>query len=80
MQTGCQAPDNTKHRRTRGIIRWALHHDIDRDQETWLDQGSITIRAGAWLNSLQPKKLRRLAGPYILYSVALVIDGYYPGS
>ena len=41
------------HHRT---IRWALHHEIHRDQATWLDQGSVTIRAAGQLNSLNPKK------------------------
>ena len=65
IHTGCPDPDDTTHRRTWGTIRRVLHHDIERDQATWLDQGSVTIRAGGWLNNLNPKKLRRVAGPQI---------------
>ena len=44
-----------------------------------MDQGSVTIRVGGWLNSLNPKKLRRVAGPYILYPVPPGMDGPCPG-
>ena len=46
---------------------------------TWIDQGSVTIRVGGWVNTLNPKKLRRVAGPYILYPVLHVMDGPCPG-
>ena len=72
---GCPAPDDTIHCRTWGTIRWTLHHNIDRDQATWIDQGSVTIRLGGWLNTLNPKKLRGVAGPYILYPVPRGMDG-----
>ena len=79
IHTGCPTPDDTTQRRTPGTIRRALHHDIDRDQATWLDQGSVTIRAGGWLNNLNPKELRRVAGPYILYPVPHGMDDHCPG-
>ena len=79
IDTGCPAPDDTTHRPTWGTIRRALHHDIDRDQATWIDQGSVTIRSGGWLNTLNPTKLRRVAGPYILYPVPHGMDGPCPG-
>ena len=56
-----------------------MHHDIDRDQATWIDQGSVTISLGGWLNTLNPQKLRRVAGPYILYPVPLGMDDHCPG-
>ena len=67
IHTGCPTLVDTTHGRTCGTIRRALHHDIDRDQATWLDQGSVTIRAGAWLDNLNPQKLCRVAGPYMIY-------------
>ena len=76
---GCPTPDDTTHRRTWGTIRRTLHHDIDRDQATWIDQGSVTIRVGGWLNTLSPDKLRRVAGPYIRYPVPHGMDGPCPG-
>ena len=79
IHTACQTPDDTTHCRTWGTIRRALHHDIDRDQATWLDQGSVTLRAGGWLNNLKPKKLRMVAGPYILYPVPHRMENQYPG-
>ena len=79
IDTGCPTPDDTTHRRTWGTIRRALHNDIDRDQATWIDQGSVTIRVGGWLNTLNPQKLRRVAGPYILYPVPQGMDGLCPG-
>ena len=79
IHTGCLTPDDSTYCRTWGTIRQALHHDIDRDQDTWLDQGSFTIRAGGWLNSLNPKKLCRVAGPYIMCPVPRGIDGPCPG-
>ena len=79
IQTGCPIADDTTHRRTWGIIRRALHHDIDREQATWIDRGFVTIRAGGWLNNLNPQKLRRLAGPYILYPVPHSMDDHFPG-
>ena len=71
--------DDTTHRRSRGTIRRALHYDIDRDQATWFDQGSLTIRVGGWLNSPNPQKLRRAAGTYILYPVPHGMDDHCPG-
>ena len=79
IHTGCPTPDDAAHRRTWGTIRRALHDDINRDQATWIDQGSITIRVGGWLNNLNPKKLRRVAGPYILYPVLHGMDDHCPG-
>ena len=79
IHTGCPSPDDTTDRRTWGIIRRALHHDIDRDQATWIDQGSVSIRVGEWLNNLNPQKLRRVAGPYILYPVPHGMDDHCPG-
>ena len=78
IHTGCTTPDDTTHRRTWGTIRRALHHNIDRDQATWLDQGSVTIRAGGWLNKLNPQKLRRVAGPCILYPLPHGMDDHCP--
>ena len=72
-------PDNATNRRTWGTIGRTLHHDIDRDQATWLDQGSVNIRAGGWLNSLTPKKLPTVLGPYIVYPVPHGMDGPCPG-
>ena len=46
IYTGSPTPDDTTHRRTWGTIRRALHDDIDRDQATSMDQGSVTIRVG----------------------------------
>ena len=63
IHTGHPTPDNTGNRRMWGTGRVAMNHDIDRDQGTWLDHGTVTIRAGGWLNSPSPKKLRRVAGP-----------------
>ena len=76
---GVPPPDDATHRRTWGTTRRALHHDIDRDQATWIDQGSVTIGVGWWLNTLNPQKLRKLAGPYILYPVPHGMDGHCPG-
>ena len=56
IDTRCPTPDDTTHSRTWGTIRRALHHDIDRDQATWIEQGSVTIRLGGWLNALNPRK------------------------
>ena len=79
IDTGCPTPDDTTNRRTWGTIRRAPHHDIDRDQATWTSQGFVTIREGGWLNTLNPQKLRRVAGPYILYPVPHGIDDHCPG-
>ena len=79
IDTGCPTPDDTTHRRTWGTIRRTLHHDIDRDQATWIDRGSVSIRVGGWLNTLSSNKLRRVAGPYILYPVPHGMDGPCPG-
>ena len=79
VDTGCPAPDDTTHRRTWGTSRRTLHPDVDRDQATWIDQGSVTIRIAGSLNTLNPKKLRRVAGPYILYPVPHGVDGPCPG-
>ena len=79
IHTRCPTPDDTTHRRTWGTIRRALHHDIDRDQAIWIDQGSVSIMAGGWLNNLNPQKLSRVAGPYILYPVPHSMDDYCPG-
>ena len=79
IHTGCPTPDDTTHRGKWGTIRRALHHDIDRDQATWINQGSVTISAGGWLNNLNPQKLRRVAGPYILYPVPHGMDDHCPG-
>ena len=79
ITTGCPTPDDTPHRRTWGTIRRALHHDIDRNQATWIDQGSVTIRVGGWLDTLNPKKLLRVAGPYISYPVPHGMDDHCPG-
>ena len=49
--------------------RRPLHHNMGRDQATCLDQGSITIGEGRWLNTLHSRKLRRVAGPYVVYLV-----------
>ena len=35
--------------------------------------------AGRWLSSLSPKKLRRVAGPYIIYPIPHGMDGPCPG-
>ena len=78
IDTGCPTPDDTTHRRTWGTISRALHHDIDRDHATWIDHGSVSIRVGGWLNTLNPKKLRRVAGPYILYPVLHGMDDHCP--
>ena len=69
IHTGWPTLDDTTHRRTFGTIRRALHQDMYRDQATWLDQGSVTIRAGGWWYTLNPQRLRRVTGPYILYPV-----------
>ena len=37
IHTGCPTPDDTTLRRTWGTIRRALHHDIDRDQASWIN-------------------------------------------
>ena len=79
IDTGCPALDDTTHCRTWGTIRQALQHDIGSDQATWLDQGFATIRAGGCPNSLNTKKLGRVAGPYILYRVPHGMDGPCPG-
>ena len=79
IHTGCPTPDDTTHRRMWGTIRRALHHEIARNNATWLDHCSVTIRAAGWLNNLNPEKLRRVAGPYILYPVPHGIDDHCPG-
>ena len=79
IHTGCPTLDDTTHHRMWGTIRRALHHNIDQDQTTWLDQGSVTIRTEGWLNNLNPQKLRRVAGPYILYPVPSGMDDHCPG-
>ena len=79
IHTGCPTPDDNTYRRTWGSIRKTLHHDIDTNQATLLDQGSVTIRAGGWLNNLNPQKLRRVAEPYILYPVPHGSDDHCPG-
>ena len=79
IHTGCPTSDDTSHRRTWGTIRRALHGDIDRDQATCIDQGSVTIRVGGWLNTLNPHKLRRAARPDILYLVRNSMDDHCPG-
>ena len=79
MDMGCPNPDDTAHRRTWGTIRRALHHDIDRDQATWIHECSVTIRVGGWLNTLNTQNLRRVAGPYILYLVPHGMDDHCPG-
>ena len=79
IHTRCPSPDDTTHRRTWGIIRRALHHNINQDQATCLHQASVTIRAGGWLNNLNPQKLRTAAGPYILYPVPHGMDDHCPG-
>ena len=79
IDKGCPAPDDTTHRQTWGTIRRTLHHYIDRNQATWIDQGSVTIRVGGWLNTLNPRNLRRVAGQYILYPVPHGMDGPCPG-
>ena len=79
IDTGCPDPDDTTHRRSWSTIRTALHHDIDRDPATWIDQGAVTIRVGGWLNTLNPQKLRNVAEPYILYPVPTGMDGPCPG-
>ena len=79
IHTGCPTPDETTQRRAWSTIRRAMHHDIDRVQATWLDQGSTTITAGGWLNNLKPKKLRRVAGYYILYPIPGGMDDHCPG-
>ena len=76
--TGCPTPDDATHCRTWGTIGRALHHDIDRNQAISLAQGYVTIQAGSWLNSCDPKKLRRVAGLYIMYPVPHSMDG--PGA
>ena len=43
IHTGCPTADNAPYRSTWGTIRRPRHHDIDRDQVTWLNQGSVTI-------------------------------------
>ena len=63
IDRGCPTQDDTTHRRTWGTIRRALHHDIDRDQATWIDQGSVTIRVGGWLNTLSPQNYAGWRGP-----------------
>ena len=79
IDAGHCVSDGATHRRTWGTIHRALHHNIDRDQPTWLDQGSVTIGVGGWLNSLNPKKLRRVVGLYILYPVPHGMNGHCPG-
>ena len=79
IDTGCPTPDDTTHRRTWGTVRRALHPDIDHHQATWINQGSVTIRVGGGLNTLNPQKLRRVAGPYILYPVPHGMDDNCPG-
>ena len=78
--TGHLTPDNTTNCRTWGTMLRALDHDIEPDQATWLNQGSVTISARGWLNSLNPKKLLRVAGPYFLYSTPYGMDGPCPGA
>ena len=36
VDTGCPTQDDTTHRRTRGTIKKALHHNNDRDEATWI--------------------------------------------
>ena len=79
IDTGCPTSDDATRRRTWGTIRRALHHDIDRDQATWIKQRSVSIRVGGLLSTLNPQKLRRVAGPYILYPVPHGMDGPCPG-
>ena len=79
IDTGCPTPADTTHRRTWGTIRRALHHDIDRDQATCIDQGSVILTGLGWLNTLNPQKLRRVAGPYVLYPVPHGMDDHCPG-
>ena len=78
IHTGCPTADDTTHRRTWGTIRRALRHDIDRDQATWMDEDSVTIRVGGWLNNLNPGKLHRVAGPYVLYPLPHIMDDHCP--
>ena len=56
IHTGCPSRNDTTHRRTWGTIRKALHHDIHRDQATWIDQGSVTIRLGGRVEEPDPPK------------------------
>ena len=79
IDTGCPTADDATHCRTWGTIRRALHHDIDCDQATWIDQGSVSIRVGGWLNTPKPQQLHRVAGPYILYPVAHGMDDHCRG-
>ena len=79
IYTRCRTWDDTSQGKTWGTIRKALHHDIDRDQATWIDQGSVTIRVGGWLSPLKAKKLRGVAGPYIIYPVPDGMDDHCPG-
>ena len=79
IHTGWPTLDDTTHRRTWGTIRRALHHNINQHQATWIDLGSVTIRMGGWLNNLNPQKLRRVVGPYILYPVPHGMDDHCPG-
>ena len=80
---GCPNPGDTTHRRTSGTIRRALHNGSERDQSTWIYKGSVAIRVGRWLNSLNPKDLCWVAGPYVLYQVPHGMDdpclGLRPG-
>ena len=75
IDTLCPTSDDTTGRRKWGTITRALHHDIDRDQATWINQGSIIIIIRGWLNTLNLHKLRRSVGPYILYPVPHGMDG-----
>ena len=85
IDTGCPAADDTTHRRMWGIIRRALHDDIDRDQATWIDQGSVTIRVGGVVEHPKPQKnYAGWQGPtyYIPYPTAWMApaEGCGPGT
>ena len=67
--------NNTTRCRTWGTIRRALHDDIDRDQATWMDQGSVTHqgrqlaqqlelkeRGGVGVHTKQPRCTGRVRG------------------
>ena len=41
-----------------------------------MDQDSVTIRVGGWLNNLNPGKLHRVAGPYVLYPLPHIMDDH----
>ena len=79
IHTGRPTLDDTTHHRRWGTIGRALHPDINRDRATWIGQGSVIIRVGGWFNNLNSQKLRRVAGPYILYPVPNGRDDHCPG-